>query len=205
MQTFPSGLVRVERSFACRPEDAARFRPQLAVGEVLPLDNGAPAIDGLFIFPEPQEFFNENGFVEFRVTAYGRTSLSGQRERRLENGFYREFRIGTIIDGFQTNTFQSFLPCLNEVLVQRIVIPSNAFPSITNQNIELSSFVLIDGEIKPIAEDVARRNPTQSNYGRAATEISTIVEPGAFDVLNFGRWDEATIVYTANTTVQFFS
>jgi hypothetical protein len=68
----------------------------------------------------------------------------------------------------------------------------------------LSSFVLIDGDIKPISEDVDRRNPTQSNYGRAETDISTIVETGALDFLNFGRWDEVTVVYTANTTVQLF-
>jgi hypothetical protein len=77
VQTFPSGLVRVERSFMCRKDDVARYRSILRVNEPMPFDDGAPAIDGLFIFPEPQEQVRDDGFVEFRVTAYGRTNLIG--------------------------------------------------------------------------------------------------------------------------------
>jgi hypothetical protein len=74
VQNYPSGLVRVERSFLCRKADVARYRNTFRVNEPMPLDNGAPAIDGLFIFPEPQEQVRDDGFVEFRVTAYGRTA-----------------------------------------------------------------------------------------------------------------------------------
>ena len=84
MQTFPSGLVRVERTYLCRRGDEARYRSQLAVGDPLPDDDGAPAIDGLYIFPEPQEQSRDDGFVEFRVTAYGRTNTSGTIERQGE-------------------------------------------------------------------------------------------------------------------------
>jgi hypothetical protein len=74
VQTFPSGLVRVDRVYACRKTLADRFRRDLAVGNPLPFDDGTPAIDGLYIFPEPQEIRRDDGFVEFRVSAYGRTS-----------------------------------------------------------------------------------------------------------------------------------
>jgi hypothetical protein len=77
VQTFPSGLVRVDRVYACRKALADRFRRDLAVGNPLPLDPGTPAIDGLYIFPEPQENVRGDGFSEFRVSAYGRTSTSG--------------------------------------------------------------------------------------------------------------------------------
>jgi hypothetical protein len=77
VQTFPSGLVRVERSFAVPAAQAATYRPLFAVGEPMPFDDGAPAIDGLYIFPEPQEVASGDGFVQFRVTAYGRSSFDG--------------------------------------------------------------------------------------------------------------------------------
>ena len=77
VQTFPSGLVRVERTYLCRRGDEARYRSELAVGNLLPDDEGAPAIDGLYIFPEPQEMARDDGFYEFRVTAYGRANTTG--------------------------------------------------------------------------------------------------------------------------------
>ena len=47
----------------------------------MPLDDGAPAIDGIYIFPNPQEILRPDGFAEFRVTAYGRSNTTGQRVR----------------------------------------------------------------------------------------------------------------------------
>jgi hypothetical protein len=75
VQTYPSGLVRVERSFVCRKNDANLYRERFKGGNLMPDDDGAPAIDGLYIFPEPQEAVRDDGFVEFRVTAYGRCSF----------------------------------------------------------------------------------------------------------------------------------
>jgi hypothetical protein len=77
VQTYPSGLVRVERSFVCRKADAARNRNVLTLNGVIPLDLGPPAIDGLYIFPEPQENVRDDGFLEFRVSAYGRSNYVG--------------------------------------------------------------------------------------------------------------------------------
>jgi hypothetical protein len=37
-----------------------------------------PAIDGLFIFPAPQEIRRQDGFTDFVVSAYGRTSSAVQ-------------------------------------------------------------------------------------------------------------------------------
>jgi hypothetical protein len=81
VQTFPSGLVRVERTYICRRGDENRYRSELAVGNLLPDDEGTPAIDGLYIYPDPQEQTREDGFTEFRVTAYGRTNTTGNIER----------------------------------------------------------------------------------------------------------------------------
>jgi hypothetical protein len=78
VQTYPSGLVRVEQSFVCRKANAGNMRSQIKVGDEMPLDEGSPAIDGLYIFPNPQEVSRPDGFVEFRVTAYGRFNKTGQ-------------------------------------------------------------------------------------------------------------------------------
>jgi hypothetical protein len=75
----------------CRKEYAARYRADLAVGNPLPGDNGAPAFDGLYIFPEPQEQSRDDGFVEFRVTAYGRSnvfSLDGITRQSILSTYY---------------------------------------------------------------------------------------------------------------------
>jgi hypothetical protein len=82
VQTFPSGLVRIDRVYACRKTLTDRFRRDLAVGNPLPFDDGAPAIDGAFIFPEPQEVVRDDGFAEFRVSAYGRTNTTGNIDRQ---------------------------------------------------------------------------------------------------------------------------
>jgi hypothetical protein len=79
VQTYPSGLVRVERSFVCRTGLATQKRQIFRLGAQMPNEVNPVAIDGLFIFPDPSEVMRDDGFVEFRVTAYGRTNLSGQR------------------------------------------------------------------------------------------------------------------------------
>jgi len=73
VSTFGSGLVRVDRKYVCRSSAAALHRATLAVGNAPPDDDGAPCIDGLFIFPQPQELQRGDGFTEFQVSAYGRT------------------------------------------------------------------------------------------------------------------------------------
>jgi hypothetical protein len=82
VQTFPSGLVRIDRVYACRKTLVDRFRRDLTVGNSLPFDDGAPAIDGAFIFPDPQEVVRDDGFAEFRVSAYGRTNTTGNIDRQ---------------------------------------------------------------------------------------------------------------------------
>jgi hypothetical protein len=73
VQTFPSGLVRIDRTYAIRKDRVTQAREELAVGNPLPLDEGEPAIDGAFIYPAVQETQRDDGFYEFRASAYGRT------------------------------------------------------------------------------------------------------------------------------------
>jgi hypothetical protein len=70
--TFESGLVRVDQSYVSTNAAAPTNRATLAIGDDMPDGNEAPAIDGLKIFPHPQEITRQDGFTEFRVSAYGR-------------------------------------------------------------------------------------------------------------------------------------
>jgi hypothetical protein len=77
VQTFPSGLVRIDRTYACRTGDEGRYRRDFEVGNLLPLDDNAPAIDGAYVFPNPTEQSSDDGFYRFKVSGYGRTSTVG--------------------------------------------------------------------------------------------------------------------------------
>ena len=121
VQTYPSGLVRVERSFVCRKADVARYRNILRVNEPMPFDDGAPAFDGLFIFPDPQEQVRDDGFVELRVTAYGRTGLVPFVERGSALGTILVTRAITVNDA---DVFlEREIPSINETFTTRQVVP----------------------------------------------------------------------------------
>jgi len=76
ISTFPSGLIRVEQTFICLTSNAGTHRDQLAVGYLMP-GGSEPAIDGLYIYPAPQEKIRSDGFTEFIVSAYGRINQTG--------------------------------------------------------------------------------------------------------------------------------
>lgn len=77
VSTFPSGLIKVDQAFFCRTSAAATHRAALAVGANMPGGTNG-AIDGLKIFPAPQEEHRDDGFTEFFVTAYGRINQTGR-------------------------------------------------------------------------------------------------------------------------------
>ena len=129
VQNFPSGLVRVERSFMCRKADQDRYRQELLPGNPMPLDDGRPAIDGLFIFPAAQEILRDDGFIEFRVTAYGRTPFSAPFERKLTPGLYYIqaniiYSPATPAPSRPVPPIDATYPSLNESFVFRTVLPA---------------------------------------------------------------------------------
>jgi len=76
--TFPSGLIRVDQTYICADSDAAESRSTLAVGNPMPDGDSSPSIDGIAIFPAPQENRRGDGFTEFKVSAYGRSTTTLQ-------------------------------------------------------------------------------------------------------------------------------
>lgn len=78
VNTFPSGLVRVDQTYIGRTALASTHRATLAVGNDMPDGDTSPCIDGLKIFPEAQERRREDGFTEYIVSAYGRSNTTGK-------------------------------------------------------------------------------------------------------------------------------
>lgn len=77
VNTFPSGLVRVDQTYLGLTSHYATHRATLAVGNDMPNGDSSPCIDGLKIFPEVQERRREDGFTEYLVSAYGRCNSTG--------------------------------------------------------------------------------------------------------------------------------
>jgi hypothetical protein len=78
VNTFPSGLVRVDQTYLGLTANASTHRAILAVGNDMPDGDTSPCIDGLKIFPEVQERRREDGWTEYIVSAYGRVNSVGQ-------------------------------------------------------------------------------------------------------------------------------
>jgi hypothetical protein len=201
VQTYPSGLVRVERSFMCRKGDVARYRNILRVNEPMPFNDGAPAIDGLFIFPEPQEQVRDDGFVEFRVTAYGRTSTqqSAAIERGSELGVFS--RTDLRLDPISTVS----IPAINETYTLKFVISSDqpietilTPPEIDNPTVLLSPFTtpVVPGIIQTGTQ---LREDSSGNVTFFLVYTQTIVQVilDSYSSTSFGRWLEVVIVYKA--------
>ena len=84
VNTFPSGLVRVDQTYLGLTNQATTHRATLAVGNNMPDGDSSPCIDGLKIFPEAQERRREDGFTEFIVSAYGRAKSTATIERKVK-------------------------------------------------------------------------------------------------------------------------
>ncbi len=205
VQTYPSGLVRVERSFVCRKDRVAKFRNTIRVNELMPFDNGAPAIDGLYIFPEPQEVVRDDGFVEFRVTAYGRTNVFSQaviEKSSIKSEYF-------IIDSTQEGapTIISF-PSINDVFILRGVVPSSTStenflyrPSVSDISvIPLGNFFFDDVGAKLIAGSttISRPEPAVTTITRIALGLDS------YTSTNFGLFSEYTITWRAGASINRF-
>jgi hypothetical protein len=108
----------------------------------MPFDNGAPAIDGLYIFPEPQEIVRDDGFVEFRVTAYGRTNTTGNIEISLSRNPFIVYRSSDLqAFGYTYAIFPNYVQKI--VLINKEI--DNAFFEL-NVDPKITSVAMIAGE-----------------------------------------------------------
>jgi hypothetical protein len=222
VQTYPSGLVRVERSFVCRKAQVARFRNTIKVNEPMPFDDGAPAIDGLYIFPEPQELVRDDGFVEFRVTAYGRTNVFS--EIAIQKGSIRGsyFASENPAPWFQPppSFSEGDRPSINETYTLRGVLPSSEGAAAITIKPSIATPIVIPfsgaigwskstpTRVSPplIAGDFFRGSFTSSGtFGTISYDLYTItlldILLDSFSSTNFGQWSEYFVTWVAGAKV----
>ena len=195
VNTFPSGLVRVDQTYIGLTANAATHRAILAVGNDMPDGDTSPCIDGLKIFPEVQERRREDGWTEYLVSAYGRSNTSGQMLLRLELAdlynvrlptvkktiLYTDTSIGEPLSGFRpTYVFDD--------PDQYREIPSNVtrlrfdFPNIYQIEL-LGRFAW------------AYHKPSENGTTRFAF-IEPVLNPTSPQIENFGHFEEAIIQYS---------
>jgi hypothetical protein len=199
VQTFPSGLVRVERSFMCRKDDVARYRNTFRVNEPMPFDDGAPAIDGLYIFPDPQEQVRDDGFVEFRVTAYGRTNVFSEVtvEKSSALGTYNFFvEKFPVADSTDLNRL-----AINDLFIIRGVLPSSASTASILQKPNIANPTVIDIRSQRPLEPTDIIFPGIFEINEVEFKLQRIVSIGivfdSYSSTNFGRWAEYVIAWRA--------
>lgn len=193
VQTFPSGLIRVDRTYVCPTASEATFRPILLKGNPPPQDDLAPSIDGLFIFPDPSENRRDDGFTEFRVSSYGRINTTG-----IVRQTSSAFDLGTTgVLGLGTSQYFAIAP----LSIQELVTPYPFDVSKINLFSYKATRALIyapgdpayRNRIVPI-EDDGRVRLQPFNSGIIFTPTIGNGSP-QIETKNFGFWDEVTINY----------
>jgi len=127
VNTFPSGLVRVDQTYLGLTSNAATHRAILAVGNDMPDGDTAPCIDGLKIFPEAQERRREDGFTEYIVSAYGRASSTGQNNSALKKVTFGEILLRFNLAVLPKVEFLYYSP------IKKIAVPAGQIPALTVQ------------------------------------------------------------------------
>jgi hypothetical protein len=216
VNTFPSGLVRVDQTYLGLTANAATHRAILAVGNDMPDGDTSPCIDGLKIFPEAQERRREDGWTEYIVSAYGRFS-SGQSNSTLKKIAFQELTLSlSPLVGFPKLDILYYAP-IKKTAAQRGQIPSltiqpptfQFFPAesisgtpVQNEIIELPSNISkvrapgYTGFLGSTSKKWATKTFNPSNlsvvyrvFSHAAQEIINI------NSLNFGDFDELVVEY----------
>jgi hypothetical protein len=97
VSTFPSGLIRVDQTFVCKTDAVGIHRADLVVDSAFPLyGRTTPAIDGVKIYPVPQERQRDDGFTEFVVSGYGRSSTTSLIDPLSETYYFYKSGIANL-------------------------------------------------------------------------------------------------------------
>ena len=163
VNTFPSGLVRVDQTYLGLTAQAATHRAILAVGNNMPDEDSSPCIDGLKIFPEVQERRREDGFTEYIVSAYGRSNSTGKSTSikvvyKQAFTYSKQFYVLNSANGTfpQNFTFESKITLSKNVTIEKAVAASQA--------IEENSISAAGINIQLAETTISSSNPTAANY-----------------------------------------
>ena len=171
----------------------------------MPFDDGAPAIDGLFIFPEPQEVDRGDGFVEFRVTAYGRTGFPAEYTKSyIENNYF--YTRTVYQDGNPISAPIILNPrSLNESYVQRLVYPSDASLEEISSNppqVENPAITTLGNEPRILRTEIfVPSDIFDSDISFIDRTVTYTIRFLAFSSTNYGKWSENVISWYASAFV----
>jgi len=192
VKTFPSGLVLVSQQYAVPKGLEANYAARFAVGKLLRISS--PAVDGLYIFPEPEWRDSGDGFTRITVSAYGRSGLQPKTETSYISGTYELYSAKTTditIGGVVVSTTTSFVslgnkPSINGVYTVRKVIASSEPPFLPTPQITTPYVAPYGGN--PFIED-----------GSAILRLAR----AEITVTNFGVWSEVVDVHVAAAKYYF--
>jgi hypothetical protein len=187
MRSFPSGLLLVQQQFLVRKENEVAAREIFANGKELPTESNA--LDGVYIFTEPDFKQLDTGFVEINVVAYGRVNTTGASSKILVNGQVEKF-IGSATTPAET------LDSFNESVTKTFVAPSESYPTLSkisgmNVFVKQTAFNTSNLALKTLREQ----------FGTAAT-ITISSEITRMDQVNYGYFSEFSVTHTASARVR---
>ena len=207
VNTFPSGLVRVDQVYLGLTSQAAANRATLALGNNMPDGDSSPCIDGLKIFPEVQERRREDGFTEFIVSAYGRANASGKINTGLQ------------LNTLAVPTYALFSPLppnvenptrpfkISSVVATNVVTKSIAVPAATE--IDSILFPAPNLNLSIVSTNIDAIKDRYEQIGFNATYelsnlnlvLSIVSEFAGLTRANYGAFDEVTISIAGNPYV----
>lgn len=171
----------------------------------MPFDDGAPAIDGLYIFPEPSEVVRDDGFVEFRVTAYGRTSIFSNANIEKSSTKSEYFIIDFRGEG---EPIRFSLPSINDIFIIRGVIPSDT-PTVrilTPPTVsDLSVYDVVNG-FQLVEQVVVNKNFASLGgvFSNLTEDTQIRLRLDSYQSTNFGLFSEYSITWQAVGVVRKF-
>lgn len=198
---FPSGLVLLQQNYIA--PTGTQPSPTLALGQPFPVST-SPCIDGAYIFPAPGFQDNGNGFTTCTVTAYGRNSSTGNKTLTKTISEHTARWVTATDPGENvTNGSQSF-PTISDQLLWTFVMPKTAPPNVVASDL-LQIYRLSGQPLSPLllAEffNSAGHRTEQGVQQISKPVISTISRA---ECVNFGAFDEWTVVYGASVDFPVF-
>lgn len=195
VKTFPSGLVLVTQEYAVPRGQEETYAAAFALGQPLAVDS--PAIDGLYIHPEPEWRDSGDGFTRLTVSAYGRTTTAITSRTEFVTGETTIQRDTTTAESSTSTTGTA--NTLNESVVR-------SFVKKTSDPFSLESGIA-NNVLKvywPDGRTLFEVFPPGTNTGGGifnSTTTSTYAALGGVSTNNFGYFSEVVITFVAKGEV----
>lgn len=203
VKTWPSGLCLIQQDYI-GPTKLADY-DQFKRGDAI--EGASPCIDGAVIFPDPEYQDLGDGFTRCTVSAYGRTNISGNKT--LTKTISEHTAQWQRITGDESDPLAGLntrlIPTISDQLVWTFVVPKTAAPNVTATD-SLNIYRLNGQSLSPLllAEFF-------NVFGhRTEGSVQQITKPVLIEItraecVNFGAFDEWTVVYNSKVENSLFN